>query len=156
LCLKVLRWSFFILFYGFFFVSSINLRCPLSTLLQPFTLQATFWGMYKVLTFMPTSSPRLTMLLWLCRCPPLLCYTLVLSLLLLGVSFEFNSFWGCLKLVLCALVCFIGSFKPFKPRSNMHFTYVSIELLKILWTNQHGSLSSYCHVGVCTILKEVI
>jgi hypothetical protein len=90
-----------------------------------FTLQGAFWGMSKVLTFMPTSFPKLAKLLCLCKCLPLLCYTLILSLLLIGVQFGLNlvSFWGCLKLVLCAFICFIKSLKPSKTRSSRFFAY---------------------------------
>jgi hypothetical protein len=38
----------------------------------------------------------------------------------------------------------------------MLFAYPLTKLLEILWMNQHGSFSSYCHVGFCVIFKEVI
>ncbi len=107
---------------------------------------------------MPTLSPRLPGLPYLCKCIPFMCYTLFLSFLFLGVGFRFNlpSFWGCLRLVSHALVCFIGSFKLFKTRSSRFFVYPLFELLEIQWMNQHGFFSSCCHIGVCVIFEEVI
>jgi hypothetical protein len=123
-----------------------------------FTLQVAFQGMSKVLTLMLALSPRLARLFYLHKCLPFLCYTLVLSLLLLKVSFRPNllSFWGCLRLILHALNCFIRSLEPSRMRSGKVCTYPSIEIFKIQWTNQHGSFSSCCDVGVCTIFKEVV
>ncbi len=108
--------------------------------------------------FISTSPPKLIKLLCLCRCLSFLCYTLVLSLLLLEVGFKpsLTSIWGCLKFILCALICFIGSFEPFKMKSNRLFTYLLIELLEIQRMNQYGSFSSCCHVSVCVIFEEVI
>jgi hypothetical protein len=96
---------------------------PLILIAPAFTLQAIFRSMSKVLTFMLTSCPRLANLLCICMCLPFLCYTLVMSLLLLEVDFGFNliSFWGCLKLVSCAFICFIGSFEPFKTKLGKAF-----------------------------------
>lgn len=76
-----------------------------------FTLQAASWDMSIVLTFMLALSPRLTKLL--CICLLFLCYTLILSPLLLAVSFRLilASFWGYLKFVSRAFNCFIGSFE---------------------------------------------
>jgi hypothetical protein len=78
--------------------------------------------------------------------------------LLLGVGFELNivSFWGCLKFILHALMCVIVSFKPSRTKSGKLFAYPSIELLKIRWTNQHSSFFSCCHIGVYTIIEEVV
>jgi hypothetical protein len=104
------------------------------------------------------SSPKLVNLFCIFRCFPLLCYTLVLSLLLLGVGFKLSliSFWGCLRLILHASVCFMGSIKPFRMWLGKLFAYPFVELFKIWWTSQRGSFSSYYHVGVCAILEEVI
>ncbi len=98
-----------------------------------FTFQVASQSMSKVLTHIPTSSPKLASLFCFCRRPPLLCYTLVLSLLFLGVGFNLNliSFWGCLKLILCALVCFIGPFEPFKMRLENLFVYPLTKSLEI-------------------------
>jgi hypothetical protein len=63
---------------------------------------------------------------------------------------------GCLRFISCAFVYFLGSLKPFKTRSSKLFTYPLTELLEIQWMNKHGSFSSYCFVGVCAILEEVI
>lgn len=106
---------------------------PLAPIILVFTLSMAFQGMLSVFTFMPTSFPRLAKLLYFCRCPILLCCTLVLSLLLLEVSFRLRlvSFWGCLKLISRAFICFIGSFKPSKMKSNKFFVYPLTELLKI-------------------------
>lgn len=114
--------------------------------------------MSRMLTLMPDSSPKLTKLICFCRCLPLLCYTLVLSPLLLGVGHKLNLvlFWGCSKLISRALICFIGPYKPSKMKSNRLFAYLLTKLLEIQWTNQHGSFSSYCHIGVCIIFKEVV
>jgi hypothetical protein len=51
--------------------------------------------------------------------------------LFLKVGFEFNltPFWGCLSLVSCAFVCFIGSFEPFKTRLGRLFVYPLTKLL---------------------------
>ncbi len=123
-----------------------------------FTLYVVFWGMLRVFTLMPASFPKLAKLLCLYRCPLFLCYTLVLSLLLLGVGFRFSltSFWGCLKPVSHAFICFIGSFKPSMMRSNRLLIYPLTELFKIWWMNHYGSFFSCCFVGVCVIPKEVI
>jgi hypothetical protein len=61
-----------------------------------------------------------------------------------------------LRLVLCALACFIRSFKPSKTRLSMIFTYPLTKLFEIQWTSQHGTFSFYCHIGVCDIFEEVI
>jgi hypothetical protein len=62
---------------------------------------------------------------YLCKCLPLLCFSPVLFLLLIGVGFGLNliPFWGCLSLVFCAFVYFIGSLKPSKMRSARLFVY---------------------------------
>jgi hypothetical protein len=122
-----------------------------------FTFQATSQNMSKVFTFMPASSPKLIMLFCFYKCPLLMCYTLVLSLLLFEIGFGLNfiSFWGCLKLVLHAFTCFIRSLEPFKTRSGKFFVYPLIELLEIQWMNQHGSFFSCCH-GVYVIFKKVV
>ncbi len=64
---------------------------------------------------------------YLCKCLILLCFSLVLFFLLFVVGFELSlaPFWGCLSLVLCALVCFIGP-------SN-HISQVGFSLT--LWSN---------------------
>jgi hypothetical protein len=124
-----------------------------------FIFQVAFRGISRVFTLMLALSPRLARLFYLCKCPPFLCYTLVLSLLLLKVSFGPNlvSFWGYLKFIWHALNCFIRSLKPSKMKSRKVSTYPFIELFKIQWTNQHGSFSSCCDVAnVCTIFKEVV
>jgi hypothetical protein len=92
-------------------------------------------GMSRVFTFMLALSPRLAKWFYFCKCLPFLYYTLVLSLLLFGVSFGFSvtSFWGCLKLVSCAFVCFLGSFEPSRTRSNKLFAYPLTKLCKIQW-----------------------
>jgi len=84
-----------------------------------------------VFTFLFASFPRLARLFYLCMCLPLPCFSLVLFLLLFVVGFELSltSFWGCLSLVLCALVCFIRSFKPYW--LGRLFTYPLAELLEI-------------------------
>ncbi len=109
-------------------------------------------------TFMQALPPRLTRLPYLCKCFPHLCYTLILSLLFFGVGFGLNliSFWGCLRFVLRAFICFIRSFKPFKMKLGMLFIYPFTKLFKIQSMNQHGFFSSYCHIGVCILLKEVV
>ncbi len=115
-------------------------------------------SMSRMLSLMLASSPKLTKMFCLCMCSPLMCSTLVLSPLLLGVGFELNivSFWGCLKFILHALMCVIVSFKPSRTKSGKLFAYPSIELLKIRWTNQHSSFFSCCHIGVYTIIEEVV
>ncbi len=88
--------------------------------------------------------------LFFCKCPLLWCYTLVLYPLFLGVGFgpSLASFWGCLRPVSCALVCFRGSLKPSIMKLGKIFTNPLIKLLEIRWISQHGSFSSYCLVGV--------
>ncbi len=77
--------------------------------------------MSKVFTFLLTLFPKLAMLFYFCKCPFFLCFSFVLFLLLIGVGFKLNliPFWGCLSFVLCAFVCFIGSFEPFRTRLSM-------------------------------------
>ncbi len=55
--------------------------------------------------------------------------------LVFWVGFKFNlvSFWGCLKFVSHAFVCFIGSFESFKTRLGKLFVYPLIELFEIQW-----------------------
>lgn len=107
---------------------------------------------------MSVSFPRLPKLLYICKCLPLMCYTLVLSLLLIGVGFGFNltSFWGCLKLVSHAFICFIRTLEPSRTRLNKLFFYPLIDFFKTQQTNLHGSFSSCCFIGVCVILKKVV
>jgi hypothetical protein len=143
-------WLLFCVFHRF--------KMPLVFITPAFIIQVTFRGMLRMFTFMPTSSPRLPKLPYLCKCLLFMCYTLVLSLLLLRVGFRFNliSFWGCLRLVSHAFVCFIRFLELFKMRSNELFVYALFKLLEIQWTNQHGSFSSCCHISVCVIFEEVI
>jgi len=98
-----------------------------------FTFQVASQSMSKVFTLMLASSPKLTVLFCFYKCLPPMCYTLVLSLLLIRIGFGLNltSFWGCLRLILHALTCFIRSFEPFKTRSNKFFVYPLIKLLEI-------------------------
>jgi hypothetical protein len=65
-------------------------------------------------TLLLTSFPKLARLFYLCKHSPLLCFSLVLFFLFLGVIFEFSliPFWGCLNLSWCAFICFIGSLEP--------------------------------------------
>jgi hypothetical protein len=85
-------------------------------------------------TLLLTLSLKLIRLFYLSRCP-LLCFSLILFFLLLGVVFKLSltPFWGCLSFVLRALVCFIGSLKPSKTRLTRFFTYPLTELLEIRW-----------------------
>jgi hypothetical protein len=111
--------------YGFFFASFVSFEMPLAPIALAFTLHAASQGMSKVFTLVLESSPRLAGLLCFYKCLLILCYTLVLSLLFLGVGFKFNlvSFWGCLRPISHAFVCFIRSFEPSRTRSNMLFIY---------------------------------
>jgi hypothetical protein len=95
------------------------------------------WPMSRVLTLLLASFPKLARLFYLCRCPPLLCFSLVLFLLFLGVGFGLSliPFWGCLSLISCALVYFIGSLEPSSTKSNKLFIYPLTELLETRWTN---------------------
>jgi hypothetical protein len=85
-----------------------------------------------VFTLLLASFPRLAMLFYLFKCPPLLHFSLVLFLLLIGVGFELNltPFWGCLSFVLYALICFIGSFKLSRMRLNKLFAYLLTKLFE--------------------------
>jgi hypothetical protein len=114
--------------------------------------------MSKVLTLMSTSSPKLANLLCLCMCLPLLCYTLVLSFLFLGVSFGFSltSFWGCLKLVSHALVCFIGSLKPFKMKSCKAFRLPLNQIAQNSMDKSTLFLLLILPCCVCVIFEEVV
>lgn len=67
-----------------------------------------------------------------------------------------NSILTCLSVISCVLICFIGSFKSSRMRSRRLFTYPLIELFETSRKNQYGSFSSYCAIGVCVILEEVI
>jgi hypothetical protein len=51
---------------------------------------------------------------------------------------------------------FIRTLESSKTRSNKFFFYPLTKLFEIWWMNKHGSFFSYCHDGVCTILKEVV
>jgi len=115
------------------------------------TFQATFWGMLRMFTLMPTSSPRLANLFCLCRCLPLLCYTMVLSFLLLGVGFEFSltSFRSCLNSILHALIFFIGSFQPFKTRLGKAFCF---PLDQIAWDSMDKSTWFFLLILPCWCL----
>ncbi len=90
-----------------------------------------------MLIFLLASFLMLAKLSYPCRCFPLLCFSLVLFLLFLGVRFGFNivPFWGCLSFVLCALICFIGSFEPSKMKLGKLFTYPLTKLFKIRQMN---------------------
>jgi hypothetical protein len=71
-----------------------------------------------VLTLLLALFPKLAKLFFLCKCAPLMCFSLVLFLLLLRVGFGLSlaPFWGYLSLISRALVCFIGPLKPFKTK----------------------------------------
>lgn len=145
-------------FVWFIFCVLHQFKMPLVHIVLAFTFQATSRNMWRVSTFMPTLSSKLVRLLCLCTCVPFLCYTLVLCPLFLKVGFRLSliSFWGYLRFVSCAFDCFIGTFEPFKTRLGRLFPYPLIELLEIRWMSQHGSFSSYCHVGVYITLEKVI
>lgn len=106
---------FQIFFNGSFFASPITLKYPL----------------FSLFSFLHSR------LFFLCRCPPFLCFPLVLFILLLEVDFGLNlaPFWGCLSIVLHALVCFIGSLKPSKMSYCKLFAYPLTELLETRWTS---------------------
>ncbi len=67
----------------------------------------------------------LAKLFYLCRCPSLLCFSLVLFLLFLGVGFRLSlaSSWGCLSLVLHVFICFIRSLEMSRTKLGRFFTY---------------------------------
>ncbi len=90
-----------------------------------------------MLTLLLTSFPKLTMLFFLCKRLSLLCFSLVLFLLLLGVGFGLSliPFWGCLNLVLHAFVCFIKTLEPSKTRLGGLFAYPLTELPETRRTN---------------------
>jgi hypothetical protein len=105
---------------------------PFVLIILASTFEAAFWGMSKVLTFLLTSFLELAKLFYLCRCPPLLCFSLVLFLLLIRVGFGLNltPLLGYLSFILCAFVCFIKSLEPSRMRSSKLFTNPLIELLE--------------------------
>lgn len=114
--------------------------------------------MSKMLTLMLASSPKIANMLCLCMCLPFFCYTLVLSLLFLGVGFglSLTSFWGCLKLVSHALICFIGSLKPFKMKSGKAFR---LPLNQIVQNSMDKSTWFFLLIlpcCVCVIFEEVV
>ncbi len=78
------------------------------------------------------SFPMLARMFFLCKCPPLLCFSLLLFLLLLGVGFKrsLSPFWGYLNLTSCTFVCFTKSLESSKMRSSRLFIYSLIKLLK--------------------------
>jgi hypothetical protein len=90
-----------------------------------------------MLTPFIASFPRLARLFYLYRCPPFKCFSLVLFFLFFGVGFRLGltPFWGYLSFVSHALVCFIGSFEPFRIRLDMFFAYPLTELLEIQRTS---------------------
>ncbi len=83
-------------------------------------------------TLLLTSFPRLIKLFYFCRCPPFLCFSLILFLLLLQVGFKPNlTPWrGCLSFLLHVLICFIKSLEPSKMRLGRLFTYPLTKLLE--------------------------
>jgi len=114
--------------------------------------------MSKVLTLMSASSPKLANMLCLCMCLPLLCYTLVLSPFFLGVGFglSLTSFWGCLKLVSCALICFIGSLKPFKMKSRKAFHLPLDQIVQNLMDKSTWFIFLILQCCVYVIFEEVV
>ncbi len=128
-------------------------------IVSTFTFHVASWGMLTMLTLMLTSFSKLAMFFCFCKCPPFLWYILVLSLLSFGVGFELNLtslIWVFWCSICVSSFYFLGSLKPFKMKSGRFFIYPSTELFKIRWMSQHGSFSSYCHIGVCAILTEVV
>ncbi len=114
--------------------------------------------MSRMLTFLLALFPKLAKLFFLWKQPPLLCFSLVIFLLLIGVGFGPNLVpsWGCLNLVSCAFICFIGSFEPFRTSSSRLFVNSLTKLSNTWWTSWHGTYSSCCCVSVCTIFEVVI
>lgn len=108
--------SFF--FEWFFFCILRWLEIPLVIIVLTFTLQATFQGMSRVLTLLLALFPKLAKLFYFYKGLSLLCSSLVLFLQLIGIGFGLSlaPFWGCLSLVSCAFICFIGSFEPSRMR----------------------------------------
>jgi hypothetical protein len=102
--------------------------------------------MSRMVTLLLALFPRLAMLFFLCRRPPLMWFSLVLFLLLLGVGFGPNlaPSWGCLNLISHVLICFVRSFKPSRTRLGRLFAYPLIELPNTQWTNYHGTYFSCC------------
>jgi hypothetical protein len=86
----------------------------------------------RVFILLLASFSRLTRLFYFCRGPFLLCFSLILFLLLLGIGFGLNltPFWGYLIFVLCAFIWFIRSFKSSEMRSSGLFAYPLTELLE--------------------------
>jgi hypothetical protein len=123
---------------------------PIVPIALVFTFQATSPYMSRVFTLMLALFPKLAKLLCLCRCLPFLCYTVVLSRLFFGVSFELNqtSFWICLKLISHALNCFIGSLEPSRMKSKMFFIY---PLAKFSRSNGRISMIPYLHVATLVL-----
>ncbi len=113
------------------------------------------WYSFQLIS---TSFTMLAKLFYFCRCLPLLCFSLVLFLLFLGVGFKLNlaPSWGCLCLVSHAFICFIGSLEPSRMKSGRLFTYPLIKLFEIWRMSWHGSFSSCCFVDVCTIFERVV
>ncbi len=147
------------LFFEWFLLCVLRqFMIPLVFIVLAFTLQAVSRGMSRVFTLLLASFPRLIMFFYLCKCPPLLCFSLVLFLLFLGVGFGISlaSFWGYLSFVSHAFICFIKSLEPFRMRLGRLFAYLWTELFKTRGTNYHGYFSSYCHIGVYAIINTVI
>jgi hypothetical protein len=69
--------------------------------------------------------PMLIKLFFFCRCPPFLCFSLVLFFLFLGVGFGLSlaPFWGYLNIISHAFICFIGFHELSKTRLSRLFTY---------------------------------
>jgi hypothetical protein len=86
-----------------------------------------------VLTFLLALFRKLAMLFYLCGCPLFMSFSLVLFLLFIEVGSKFGlvPFWGCLSVILCVFVCFIGSFEASRMRLDRFFTYPLTKLFEI-------------------------
>ncbi len=131
-CLVLSFVLFFLFFFLFFFFWNGSFLCPLSIRNTPclhyfglYTLGGLSKHVKNVHPFTNLVSQTSHVVLSLQELSSLV-FSLLLFLLLLGVSFKLNlvPFWGCLSLGLCALICFIKILKLSKTRLNMTHSQV--------------------------------
>ncbi len=147
----------FFLFKLLFLCVPYQFEIPLILIVLAFTLEKASQGMSRMFTLLLASFPKRARSFYLCKHSPLMCFSLVLFLLLLGVGFGLNltPFWGYLSLGLCAFIYFIGSLKPSKTiKQPFHLPLDQIvhdPTNELAWF-----FSSYYPIGVCVLLEEVI
>jgi hypothetical protein len=94
--------------------------CPSSVLDTPYLHCSGLYTVGDLLKHVKSVHPfasrvyEASQVVFFCKCPPLLCFSLILFILLLQVGFKPNlaPLKDYLNLILCVLVSFIKSFEP--------------------------------------------